>query len=240
MAAEQVHVNQTVLLSERRLSFLESVRAENIELQQLATALADDMAKAVCEYNNAYRKYSRLSEDCQLKMKQINRQLEEISILEAKLAEVSKLYTAVKLERNKCVSLLQAALQVSADTRERLRQRSNEGEILLAQAQKREMKLMRMRKEITNLIAQRDHKRHDLCKVAAVVALQNSKREQMLQTIDRLNLMYNQSESSIIALKKACERNARLRNERAILLIERNQEVYLLQEREKSQSIAMT
>ncbi len=133
------------------------------------------------------------------------------------------------MERNKCVSLLQAALQVSSDTRERLRQRGNESEILLTVAQRRESELMHLRKTITDLIAQRDHKRHDLCKVAEVVSMQNAKKEQMRQTISRLNLMYNQAESAIIALKKACERNARLRNERAILLIERNQEVYLLQ-----------
>lgn len=139
------------------------------------------------------------------------------------------MYTEVKMERNKCVSLLQAAIKVSSDTRERLRQQANESEILLTEAQKRESDLHVLHKTIFNLIAQRDHKRHEFCKMAAVVSVQNEKREMMRQALVRLNLMFNQAEASIIALKKACERNARLRNERAILLIERNQEVYLLQ-----------
>nr|VZI37606.1 unnamed protein product [Spirometra erinaceieuropaei] len=143
------------------------------------------------------------------------------------------------MERNKCVSLLQVAIRVSTDTRERLRQQANESEILLTLAQKRENDLLNMRKTIMNLICQRDHKRHEYCKMAAVTAMQDAKREQMRQAIARLNLMFNQAESSIIAMKKACERNARIRNERAILLIERNQEVYLLQEREKAQDTAM-
>ncbi|VDL95547.1 unnamed protein product [Schistocephalus solidus] len=145
--------------------------------------------------------------------------------------EVSRKYTEVKMERNKCVSLLQVAIRVSTDTRERLRQQANESEILLTLAQKRENDLLNMRKSIMNLICQRDHKRHEYCKMAAVTAMQDAKREQMRQAIARLNLMFNQAESSIIAMKKACERNARIRNERAILLIERNQEVYLLQVR---------
>ena len=135
----------------------------------------------------------------------------------------------VKKERNNCVSLLQAAVQVASATRERLRQKGNEAEILLTAAQRSEAQLASVRSSTVRLIAQRDHKRHDLCKVAAAVAIQNEKREQMRLNLSRLGLMYNQAEASSIAFKKACERNARLRNERAILLIERNQEVYLLQ-----------
>lgn len=134
-----------------------------------------------------------------------------------------------KKERNNCVTLLQAAVQVASATRERLRQRGNEAEILLTAAQRSEAQLSTVRSTTVRLVAQRDHKRHDLCKVAAAVAVQNAKREQMRLKLSRLTLMHNQAEASSIALKKACERNAKLRNERAILLIERNQEVYLLQ-----------
>ncbi|KAH9279528.1 Coiled-coil domain-containing protein [Echinococcus granulosus] len=239
MAAEYVHINQAVVLSERRLSLLERSRAENSELLQLATSLSEEMARAVCEFNGAFRKHSRLAEDCQIKLRLIERQLDELQTLETRLNDVSNLYMDVKKERNNCVSLLQAAVQVASATRERLRQRGNEAEILLTAAQRSEAQLATVRSTTIRLVAQRDHKRHDLCKVAAAVAVQNAKREQMRLKLNRLTLMYNQAEASSIALKKACERNAKLRNERAILLIERNQEVYLLQEREKYQTIAM-
>ncbi|KAL5103539.1 hypothetical protein TcWFU_004809 [Taenia crassiceps] len=239
MAAENVHINQAVVLSERRLSLLERSRAENLELLHLATSLSEEMGRAVCEFNGAFRKHSRLAEDCQIKLRLIERQLEELETLETRLNDVSSLYMDAKKERNNCVSLLQAAVQVASATRERLRQRGNEAEILLTAAQRSEAQLSTVRSTTVRLVAQRDHKRHDLCKVAAAVAVQNAKREQMRLKLNRLTLMHNQAEASSIALKKACERNAKLRNERAILLIERNQEVYLLQEREKYQTIAM-
>ncbi len=77
-------MNQAVLLSERRLSYLENSRAESIELLRLATALTEDLSKAVCEFNGAYRKFSRLSEDIRLKMKYIAGQLDELFILEVR------------------------------------------------------------------------------------------------------------------------------------------------------------
>lgn len=135
----------------------------------------------------------------------------------------------VKKERNNCVSLLQAAVQVASATRERLRQRVNEAEILLTAAQRSEAQLASIRATTVKIIGQRDHKRHDLCKMAEAVAIQNTKREQMRCNLERLELMHNQAESNNAAMKRACERNAKLRNERAILLIERNQEVYVLQ-----------
>lgn len=82
MAAEQVHINQAVVLSERRLTLLEGSRAENLELLQLATFLSEEMSRAVCEFNSAFRKHSRLSEDCEIKMRLIERQQEDIRAIE--------------------------------------------------------------------------------------------------------------------------------------------------------------
>ena len=77
-------INQAVVLSERRLSVLEASRAENMELLQLATSLSEELARAVCEFNAAFRKHSRLSEDCQIKMHLIERQLDDLHSLEVR------------------------------------------------------------------------------------------------------------------------------------------------------------
>ncbi|KAL7061677.1 hypothetical protein AAHC03_01606 [Spirometra sp. Aus1] len=81
-ASEQVHVNQAVVLTERRLGFLEHLRAESMELLRLATGLTDDLAKSVCEFNSSWKKYSRLSEDCKQKMALIQNQTETLKTLE--------------------------------------------------------------------------------------------------------------------------------------------------------------
>lgn len=83
-----MHVNQAVLLSERRLSYLETSRAESLELLRLATALTEDMAKAVCEFNGAHKKFSRLSENCQAKLRQIAGHLDDISGLDVRTAAI--------------------------------------------------------------------------------------------------------------------------------------------------------
>ncbi|VEL10071.1 unnamed protein product [Protopolystoma xenopodis] len=156
----------------------------------------------------------------------------------ARLSQVSDEYTQLKLERNKCVSLLQTAMKVSLDTRERLKLHTNEAEIFVTWVHRQEQAIMRERRLHTTVLVMRDHRRHEVCKLAAVHQEQHWKREQMRQAIQRLNAMYNQTEAEIISMKKACDRNARLRNERAMLLIERNQEVYILQERAKAQEMS--
>ncbi|OON14110.1 hypothetical protein X801_10101 [Opisthorchis viverrini] len=60
----------------------------------------------------------------------------------------------------------------------------------------------------------------------------------MRRSIYRINSMFNQTEAETLGVKKAKERSAQIRNERALLLIERNQEVYILQERILAQDAA--
>lgn len=78
-------MNQAVLLSERRLSFLEHLRAESMELLRLASALTEDLAKSVCEFNASHKKFTRLSEDLRLKVKYISDQTYQLEQLDVSL-----------------------------------------------------------------------------------------------------------------------------------------------------------
>ncbi|VDO04145.1 unnamed protein product [Rodentolepis nana] len=80
---EQIRINELVSSTKGRLKVLESSKAENLELLQLATTISEDLAKAVCEFTSAFYKHSRLSEDFQVKKQIIERQLEELGNLEA-------------------------------------------------------------------------------------------------------------------------------------------------------------
>lgn len=135
----------------------------------------------------------------------------------------------MKLERNKCVSLLQASVKLALDTRERLRIHANEADIIIYRLQRFDQELIHERTLFGNAIVQRDHKRNEVCKMLQIQSEQQARREQMRRSIHRINLMFNQTEAETLSLKKAKERCAQMRNERAVLLIERNQEVYILQ-----------
>lgn len=151
-----------------------------------------------------------------------------VSQQQARLNEVSALYNRMKLERNKCVGLLQTAVKVLVDTRARFRLHANEAEIIVYRLQGHDIELIRERTAYNNAVIQRDHSRSDVCKMAHIHAEQHNKRESMRRSIHRVNVMFNQTEAETLNLKKIKERCAQIRNERAILLIERNQEVYIL------------
>ncbi|CAL8070194.1 unnamed protein product [Calicophoron daubneyi] len=235
---ETAHLGRTVGVTERRLAILEHLRAENWELIRLTTTLTEGLGRAIFEYTSARNKYERLIEELEDRTKEMKEQQKILEELNARLTEVSAMYTKMKLERNKCVSLLQTSVKLALDTRERLRLHSNEAEIIIYRLQKQDQDLARERTLFGNAIVQRDHKRNEVCKMAQIHAEQSSRREQMRRSIHRINMMFNQSEAETLSLRKARERNAQIRNERAILLIERNQEVYILQERIAAQDSA--
>ncbi|KAG5452545.1 Coiled-coil domain-containing protein 146, partial [Clonorchis sinensis] len=256
-ATEVAHLSRTVGASERRLALMEYLRAENWELIRLTTTLTEGLGKAIFEYTNARNKHERLLEDLEEKNREMQEHQKALDELGSRLADVSAMYTKMKLERNKCVSLLQASVKLALDTRERLRIHMNEAEIIIFRLQRQDQELFRERSLYQSSVVQRDHKRNELCKLlhqhgTIVVpelcctkrsqterhAEQNSRREQMRRSICRINAMFNQTEAETLGVKKAKERCAQIRNERALLLIERNQEVYILQERILAQDAA--
>ncbi|TGZ70697.1 hypothetical protein CRM22_003056 [Opisthorchis felineus] len=230
-AIEVAHLSRTVGASERRLALMEYLRAENWELIRLTTTLTEGLGKAIFEYTSARNKHERLLEDLEEKNREMQEHQKILDELGSRLADVSAMYTKMKLERNKCVSLLQASVKLALDTRERLRIHMNEAEIIIFRLQRQDQELFRERSLYQSSVVQRDHKRNELCKLLHLHAEQNSRREQMRRSICRINSMFNQTEAETLGVKKAKERCAQIRNERALLLIERNQEVYILQER---------
>ncbi|VDP76268.1 unnamed protein product [Echinostoma caproni] len=226
---EIAHVGRTVSMTERRLVILEHLRAENWELIRLTTSLTEGLARAIGEFTAARTKCDHLLEELGDRNAEVEEQQRVLDELSSRLADVSALYTKMKLERNKCVSLLQTSIKLALDTRERLRIHANEAEIIIYKLQHHDQELIRERTLYGNAIVQRDHKRAEMCKMLHIHSEQLSRREQMRRSIHRINLMFNQTEAETLSLKKSKERCAQMRNERAILLIERNQEVYILQ-----------
>nr|CAH8854788.1 unnamed protein product [Trichobilharzia regenti] len=235
---EQAKTSQCVMLNERRLMVLEHARAENWELLRLISNLTDGLTKAVREHTCVRKKSDRLSEELWTKNMEITEQTRKLEELGSRLTEISKCYAKAKLERNKFVGLLQTSIKLALDTRERLKLHTNEAEILMFNLQKRDAQLTKERKLFATVIVQRDHKRHHVCKLAEMNAKQLQKREQLQMSIQQINTIYSQTEAETLSIRKAKERNARLRNEKAIQLIERNQEVYILQERLSAQAAA--
>ncbi|KAF8561283.1 Coiled-coil domain-containing protein [Paragonimus westermani] len=237
-ASQVAQLSRTVGAAERRLALMEYLRAENWELIRLTTNLSEGLSKAIAEYTSARLHHERLMEDLVAKNKTLQEAQKVLDELGTKLADVSALYSKMKLERNKCVSLLQASVKLALDTRERLRMHMNEAEIIIFRLQRHDKELARERSLYGSAIVQRDYKRNELCKMVHLHAEQLARREQMRRSIHCINRIFNQTEAETLSVKKAKERSAQIRNERAILLIERNQEVYILQQRIDAQDVA--
>ncbi len=84
-------MNQAVVMSERRLGFLEHLRAESQELIKLAGGLTEDLMASVCDYNMSYKRFSHLSEEMRQKMNQIREQLHTLNNLDVSLVIISHL-----------------------------------------------------------------------------------------------------------------------------------------------------
>ncbi|CAH8548985.1 unnamed protein product [Dicrocoelium dendriticum] len=229
LATEVGHLSRTVGAAERRLAVMEYLRAENWELIRLTSTLSEGLAKAIMEYTTVRLRHEHILDELESRNKELSESQKVLEELGARLSDVSAMYTKMKLERNKCVSLLQSSVKLAMDTRERLRIRMNEAEIIIFRLQRHDRELFRQRTLHGNAIVQREHKRNELCKLANQQTEQLARREQMRRSINRINVIFNQTEAEMLSVKKAKERCAQVRNERALLLIERNQEVYILQ-----------
>uniref|UniRef100_A0A1I8FN67 Reverse transcriptase domain-containing protein n=1 Tax=Macrostomum lignano TaxID=282301 RepID=A0A1I8FN67_9PLAT len=234
-SAEQVKVTQSIEDEERLQYKLQDLRIEVIELTRLAAIKADEREQKARDFMKAEMRHKRVIEDLKSRQLQIQDHQKKHRELEVKLKDFAKLYDVIKNERNKCVSLVQVAAQKAAEMREKIRILENEVEILRTNIGTRRKHLQKLRLRHANSIVMRDQLRNDVSKQRHSDDEQNEVREQLKLDINQLNGLVNASEEAMVQLRKQSDRAVQLLNDRAVQLIERNEEVYVLQEKVRVQ-----
>nr|XP_047126143.1 coiled-coil domain-containing protein 146 isoform X4 [Hydra vulgaris] len=154
---------------------------------------------------------------------------------ELKLGDFSKLYNIIKNERNKFVNLFQTSTQCAAELQEKAKVLQNEVEMLRNSAVEKERQFQKSKQVLLNDTIIRDNIRKDICKQQVKTNLLKEKSEQQKISILALNNMIQIAEGDLVELKDRYEYSVQERNNRGLQLIERNEEVCALYEKENIQ-----
>ncbi|WZN62111.1 coiled-coil domain-containing protein [Chloropicon roscoffensis] len=148
-----------------------------------------------------------------------------------RLHEFQQLYELVKSQRNKFVNLIQASSQSIAEMKEKLKILSNELEILRTETMSKEKLLAKARLDRSTAQADREHVRTELNKCAFVFKQKQEVIEEQISEIDKLNSIISLTERDMLRLKRMYEVAVEARNHTGILLIDRNDELFILYEK---------
>lgn len=220
------------IADEERLTNKENeLEAEIIELAQLAVTKGDEKTQKIRDLYRVKHHYNQVKEEVQMKQIQLEDHKKKDRELQTRIKEFAQLYDAIKSERNKCVSLIQASTQKATEVKEKLKIFDNETEILRTSVGQKEKQLQKQRTKHISSVLVRDSLRTEVAKQRALADDITDKQDQLRIDIDILNMMINRSEELMVQLRKRYEEEIQKRNDRGVQLIERNDEVCIFYER---------
>lgn len=156
-----------------------------------------------------------------------------------RIKEFSALYEVVKNERNKYGHLIQSSNQALAEMREKIRILSHEVEILGNESAAKDLALSKEKNAHGQAQSQRDALRQDMNRLLSEYRSKQGMVEQLIQEIDKLNIVINNLEKDMLDIKSKYERAVEERNVTGVQLIDRNDELCILYERSNQQQEAM-
>ncbi|TRZ00697.1 hypothetical protein DNTS_025543 [Danionella cerebrum] len=176
-------------------------RDELHHLHHLILIKADEREQKSHELLKAKLKYNSAKQDLQGKGLVIQEHLKQIKEAQSRLGVFAKLYEITKGERNKYLSLI----QISDQNRTELLQRS--------------------RLQHSHSYKIRDHVKNEISKKVQVVQEMHRKHEEEKLNLSKLSHTVNVLEDKKIQMRKSYEAALQERNERAVQLVEREQEL---------------
>ncbi|XP_065669149.1 coiled-coil domain-containing protein 146 isoform X2 [Hydra vulgaris] len=225
-------INQTESLY---LMELTQLRSDIADLTRLAQIKVDSREQKIRDYQKAELRHNKMKKELRLKELSVHDHAKMYSDVHRRLGDFSKLYNIIKNERNKFVNLFQTSTQCAAELQERAKVLQNEVEILRNSAVEKERQFQKSKQVLLNDTIIRDNIRKDICKQQVKTSLLKEKSEQQKVSILALNNMIQIAEGDLVELKDRYEYSVQERNNRGLQLIERNEEVCALYEKENIQ-----
>ncbi|CAH8848711.1 unnamed protein product [Trichobilharzia szidati] len=218
---------------------LANLRIELVELTRLTTIKSDEREQKSRDFLTAQSRYLRIQDDIKSKQLQIHEYEKSLNSTQRKLNDFAKLYDTIKEERNNCLNLIQIANQHIQELGEKLRISTNEIDILKNNLIHKQELLDRQRRKTEQSTAARDVYRNEVSKLSCTIRDNEAQREQMKQAIQRQNNIITRTTKQLENLRKAIGHAIKLRNDRAVELVERNEEFCVLQERLNLQNLTL-
>ncbi|CAH8565305.1 unnamed protein product [Schistosoma rodhaini] len=236
---EQTKLRQSLQQVDQMNYDLANLRIELVELTRLVTIKSDEREQKSREFLIAQSRYNRIQDDIKSKQLQINEYDKSLNSTQKKLKDFAHLYETVKEERNNCLNSIQLSNQHIQELGEKLRISANEIDILKNNLDHKEELLNKQRKNIEKVTVARDHLRNEFSKLSCTIKDNEAQKERMEQSIHRQNTIITQTTKQLEDLKNAIGHVIKLRDSRAIEIVERNEEFCVLQEKLNLQNFTL-
>ena len=123
----------------------------------------------------------------------------------SRVRDFQQLYDMVKNQRNRFVNLIQAARQGIAEMKEKHKILTNEVDILRAESSEKDQLLLESRSKHELAIADRNALRAKLNRLLQTFKERQSKVDEQMVEMDKLNSIINTAEKDMMRLKKRYE-----------------------------------
>ncbi|KAJ8301978.1 hypothetical protein KUTeg_020965 [Tegillarca granosa] len=230
-AVEHVKLEASAAEEQNLLYEQSDLRIEVVELTRLAAIKADEREQKARDFMRAEMRYHKAVEDLKTKELQIQDHQKKHQEMNQKLKDFAKLYDVIKNERNKCVNLIQTSTQKAAEMKEKIKILQNEIEILRTAVMHKDRELQKQKLKHMNSIVMRDSLRNEVAKMTNLHTEMKATIEQQKMDLSKLNTMINQGEDESTRLRKRYSDVQQKRNERAVKLVEREEEVAIFYEK---------
>ncbi|KAE8616378.1 hypothetical protein XENTR_v10008787 [Xenopus tropicalis] len=228
----EAHTLEQCIAEEEQLVKEQSERREDlVNLTRLVQIKAEEREQKSRDLIKAKQRYQQVLQEVKGRQLIIGEHKKKNQDVQKRLKEFAKMYDIIRNERNKCVSLIQTAMQRASELREKLKIFANEMEILRNNAVNKDRQLQKIKLKENNSQMVRDSLQKDLSRVRVYLEEMKEKREQQKMQIGRLTNMINQAEVDMIQLRKKYQTAVQNRNERGVQLIEREEEICIFLEK---------
>lgn len=217
---------------EAKLSDLQKTEAEAIKTVKDLTTIRETMARKASAALTEVRETREELKIKELLILDLTKKQQEI---EFKLNDYKTRYEGVKGDRNKYVNLIQNASQFLAELKEKIKISQNELEILKNESSEKERTLDKLSQTIQNVIHERDKARSELNKLEYKKKSLIERGNQQANEIAKLNMITLSLQNDMLEIRKHYEAACESRNYMGVQLIDRNDELCILYEKNNIQ-----
>ncbi|XP_016406202.1 coiled-coil domain-containing protein 146 [Sinocyclocheilus rhinocerous] len=206
-------------------------RDELHHLHHLILIKADEREQKSRELLKAQLKYKRAKQDLQGKGLVIQEHLKQTQETQSRLGVFAKLYEVTKGERNKYLSLIHISNQNLAEVQEKLVKLEENLKTLQLIAINKDKLLQKSRLQHSHSYKLRDRMKNELSRVLQVLQEMHQKREEQKLNLGRLTDTIDMLEQKKLHMCKSYEAAMQERNQRAVQLVEKEQELCIFYEK---------
>ncbi|XP_058628699.1 coiled-coil domain-containing protein 146 isoform X4 [Onychostoma macrolepis] len=193
-----------------------------------------DLEKEVENLNRSWiskLKYKRAKQDLQGKGLVIQEHLKQTQETQSRLGVFAKLYEVTKGERNKYLSLIHSSNQNLSEVQEKLAKLEENLKTLQLIAINKDKLLQKSRLQHSHSYKLRDRMKNELSRVLQVLQEMHQKREEQKLNLGKLTDTINMLEQKKLLMCKSYEAAMQERNQRAVQLVEKEQELCIFYEK---------